>query len=337
MSNLKALIAKVADAHLLSREEAQQAFEIIMSGQATPSQIGGFLIALKMRGETIDEIAAAVEIMRKKMLRVSAPIDAIDIVGTGGDNSGTYNVSTCTAFVVAGCGVMVAKHGNRSLSSKSGSSEALVELGININLGPQEISECINKAGIGFMFAPAHHSAMKYVAPTRTELGVRTIFNILGPLANPAGVSRQMTGVYDTKWVRPIADTLLKLGTKSAWVVHGSDGLDEITTTGSTRVAQIKDGAITEFEVHPRDAGLSMSSLAELKGGDPAYNAAALLDVLNGANNPYRDIVLFNAAAALIVAERVSNLKEGVELAAQSIDSGSALAHLQRIITVSQS
>ncbi|WP_428525407.1 anthranilate phosphoribosyltransferase [Roseibium sp.] len=335
MQSFKDYIAKVADGHALTFEEARSAFDIILSGSATPSQLGGFLMALRVRGETVAEVTGAVATMREKMLPVDAPADAIDIVGTGGDNSGSYNISTCTALVVAGCGVPVAKHGNRSLSSKSGASEALVELGVDIDVTPEVISDCISKAGIGFMFAPLHHAAMKNVGPTRMELGTRTIFNLLGPLSCPAGVKRQMTGVFDRKWVEPVAQALKELGTEKAWIVHGSDGMDEITTTGPTFVSELSGGEIRSFEVTPADAGLPKAKLADLKGGTPAQNAKALREVLAGAKNAYRDVVLFNAAASLIVADKVTDLKEGVAMAAQSIDSGSAASTLNELVAVS--
>lgn len=335
MSTFKDLIAKVADGHALSLEEAREAFEVILSGSATPSQLGGFLIALRVRGESIAEVTGAVATMRSKMLPVTAPADAIDIVGTGGDNSGSYNISTCTAMVVAGCGVPVAKHGNRSLSSKSGAAEALAELGVNIDIAPDRISDCIARAGIGFMFAPLHHAAMKHVGPTRMELGTRTIFNLLGPLSNPAGVDRQLVGVFARKWVEPVAETLKALGSRSAWVVHGSDGMDEITTTGPTVVSELKDGRLRSFEISPEQAGLPLADAADLKGGLPAENAKALREVLSGAKNAYRDIVLFNAAAALLVAEKVTGLRDGVEMAAQSIDSGSAADTLEKLVAAS--
>lgn len=335
MQSFKDYIAKVADGHSLSFEEARSAFDIILSGSATPSQLGGFLMALRVRGETVAEVTGAVATMREKMLPVDAPADAIDIVGTGGDNSGSYNISTCTALVVAGCGVPVAKHGNRSLSSKSGASEALVELGVDIDVTPDVISDCISKAGIGFMFAPLHHAAMKNVGPTRMELGTRTIFNLLGPLSCPAGVKRQMTGVFDHKWVEPVAQALKELGTEKAWIVHGSDGMDEITTTGPTFVSELSGGEIHSFEVTPADAGLPEAKLSDLKGGTPAQNAKALREVLAGAKNAYRDVVLFNAAASLIVADKVTDLKEGVAMAAQSIDSGSAASTLNELVAVS--
>jgi len=335
MTLFKDTIARVADGHSLNEQEARAAFDIILSGSATPSQLGGFLMALRVRGETVDEVTGAVATMRSKMLPVSAPANAIDIVGTGGDNSGSYNISTCTAIVVAGCGVPVAKHGNRSLSSKSGSAEALSELGINIDIGPEKIAECIEGAGIGFMFAPLHHAAMKHVGPTRMELGTRTIFNLLGPLSNPAGVKRQMVGVFAKKWIDPVAEALKNLGSEHVWVVHGSDGMDEITTTGPSFVTEVKDGEMRSFEVSPEDVGLPRATLEDLKGGQPAENAAALKMVLAGEKNAYRDVVLFNAAASLIVAGEVDDLKAGVERAANAIDTGAAADHLTRLVAIS--
>ncbi|MBO9462881.1 anthranilate phosphoribosyltransferase [Labrenzia sp. R5_0] len=335
MSTFKDFIAKVSDGHALSPEEAREAFEVILSGSATPSQLGGFLMALRVRGESIAEVTGAVATMRSKMIPVRAPANAMDIVGTGGDNSGSYNISTCTALVVAGSGVPVAKHGNRSLSSKSGAAEALAELGVNIDIDARKISDCINRAGIGFMFAPLHHAAMKHVGPTRMELGTRTIFNLLGPLTNPAGVKRQMVGVFARKWVEPLAEALRELGSEKAWVVHGSDGMDEITTTGPTAIAELKNGTIHSFEISPEDVGLAVSDPKDLKGGLPSENAKALRDVLAGAKNAYRDVVLFNAAASLLVADKVETLKDGVELAAQSIDSGSAADTLEKLVAAS--
>ncbi len=336
MSNLKSLIAKAADGQPLTRVEAETAFDVIMSGAATPAQIGGFLMALRVRGETVDEIVGAVTTMRAKMLGVDAPPEAVDVVGTGGDASGTYNISTCAAFVVAGCGVPVAKHGNRSLSSRSGSADALRELGVDIDAPPEKISRCIREAGVGFMFAPNHHAAMKHVGPARTELGTRTIFNLLGPLSNPAGVTRQMVGVYASQWVEPLAKVLQAHGSQHAWVVHGSDGLDEITTTGPTKVAQLKNGEISHFEVTPEDVGLERSRPADLKGGEPPENAAALRKVLDGEHGAYRDIVLMNAGATLIVAGKAETLKEGVAMAAEAIDGGQARARLDALVRLSQ-
>lgn len=335
MTTFKEFIAKVADGQTLTPDEARQAFDVILSGSATPSQLGGFLMALRVRGESTAEVTGAVATMRSKMLTVDAPADAIDIVGTGGDSSGSYNISTCTAIVVAGCGVPVAKHGNRSLSSKSGAAEALSELGVNIDIAPQKISDCIRKAGIGFMFAPLHHAAMKHVGPTRMELGTRTIFNLLGPLSNPAGVKRQMVGVFAKKWLGPVAHSLKELGSEKAWIVHGSDGMDEITTTGPTHVCELKDGSVNTFDISPEDAGLPMARAEDLKGGLPAENARALREVLAGARNAYRDIVLFNSAASLMVADKARDLKEGVEMAAASIDDGTSADTLEKLVAAS--
>lgn len=335
MNDLKRHIAKAAAGTPLAFEEAREAFDIMMSGEATPSQIGGLLMALRVRGETVEEISGAVATMRAKMLTVKAPPDAIDIVGTGGDGSGSYNVSTCTAFVVAGTGIPVAKHGNRALSSRSGAADTLAALGVNIEIGPQRIGACIAEAGVGFMFAPAHHAAMRHVGPSRVELGTRTIFNLLGPLSNPAGVKRQLVGVFSPEWVEPLAHVLKELGAERAWVVHG-DGLDEMTTAGTTRVAALEDGKVRTFDVAPEDAGLARVQTAELKGGDAEHNAHALRDVLSGAKNAYRDIVLLNAAGALIVAGKAKTLPEGVALAAESIDSGHAMETLTKLVQVSK-
>ncbi|WEX87127.1 anthranilate phosphoribosyltransferase [Sinorhizobium garamanticum] len=334
MSDLKPFVAKVATREALNREDARAAFEIIMSGAATPSQIGGFLMALRVRGETVDEIVGAVSAMRARMLPVEAPEDAIDIVGTGGDGAGTYNISTLASLIVAGAGVPVAKHGNRALSSKSGTADALSCLGVKLDIGPEAIARCIREAGVGFMFAQQHHSAMRHVGPTRVELGTRTIFNLLGPLSNPAGVKRQLVGVYAPQWVYPLAEVLRDLGSETVWVVHG-EGLDEITTTGVTKVAALQDGKITSFELTPADFGLQTATLEALKGGDGAHNAVALQAVLDGAENAYRDISLANAAASLMIAGRAKDLAEGMALARQSLSSGAAKTALQRLISVS--
>jgi anthranilate phosphoribosyltransferase len=331
----RALIGKVATGAALTREEAANAFEQMMAGEATPSQMGGLLMALRVRGETVDEITGAVAAMRSKMLRVSAPPDAVDVVGTGGDASGSYNISTCAAFIVAGAGVPVAKHGNRALSSRSGAADVLVALGVKIDLTPDRISHCIRDAGIGFMFAPAHHPAMKNVGPTRAELGTRTIFNLLGPLSNPAGVRRQMIGVFSKQWTQPLAQVLKNLGAECVWVVHGSDGLDEITTSGPTSVAALENGTVRTFEISPTEVGLATVKPEALRGGDASANAQALRRVLEGKDSPFREVALFNAAAALVVAGKAATLKEGVHLAAQSIDSGEAEGRLDRLIVVS--
>jgi anthranilate phosphoribosyltransferase len=334
MADLKSFIAKVAAGEPLNRADARQAFGVMMSGDATPSQIGGFLMALRVRGESVDEIYGAVSVMREKMLPVSAPADAIDIVGTGGDASGTYNVSTAAAFIAAGAGVTVAKHGNRALSSKSGAADSLAALGVSLELDPDGIAACIREAGVGFMFAPAHHSAMRHVGPSRVELGTRTIFNLLGPLSNPAGVRKQLLGVFSPVWLEPIAQVLKDLGSETVWVVHG-DGLDEMTTTGPTRIVALQNGGIRSFETTPEELGLKRVELAALKGGDGVYNARALKKVLEGEVNAYRDIALLNAAGALVVAGKAENLKDGLEQAAQAIDSGAALAALEKLVAVS--
>src|SRR5471032_910142 len=317
--DFKALIAKVATGASLTRAEAASAFDSMMSGEATPSQMGALLMGLRVRGETVDEITGAVTTMRAKMLGVKAPPDAIDVVGTGGDASGSYNISTCAAFIVAGAGVPVAKHGNRALSSRSGAADVLGALGVRIDLRPDEITRCIYEAGIGFMFAPAHHPAMKHVGPTRIELGTRTIFNLLGPLSNPASVKRQMVGVFSRQWIEPLAQVLKNLGAEAAWVVHGSDGLDEITLTGPTFVAALDNGTIRTFEVTPEEAGFARVGGDALRGGDADANAVALKSVLDGMPSPFRDVALLNAAAALIVAGRAGDLKEGVALGTKSL------------------
>jgi anthranilate phosphoribosyltransferase len=297
--------------------------------------MGGLLMALRVRGETVDEITGAVSAMRSKMLTVTAPPEAVDIVGTGGDGSGSVNVSTCASFIVSGAGLPVAKHGNRALSSRSGAADVLASLGVKIDLRPEQVGRCVRECGIGFMFAPAHHPAMKNVGPTRVELATRTIFNLLGPLSNPAGVKRQMVGVFSRQWVQPLAQVLKNLGTESAWVVHGSDGLDEITLTGPTFVSALHHGEIKNFEVTPEDAGLPRCEPGALKGGDADANAIALQSVLNGKPSPYRDVALINAAAALIVAGRAKDLREGVEIGTKALDSGAANARLKHLIAVS--
>jgi len=333
--DFKALIAKAASGASLTRAEAAIGFQAMMSGEATPSQMGGLLMALRVRGETVEEITGAVTVMREKMLRVVAPEDAIDVVRTGGDASGSYNISTCASFIVAGAGVPVAKHGNRALSSRSGAADVLQALGVKIDLNPDDVGRCIREAGIGFMFAPAHHPAMKNVGPTRVELGTRTIFNLLGPLSNPAGVSRQMVGVFSRQWVEPLAQVLANLGSTAAWVVHGCDGLDEITISGPTFVAALENGSVKTFEIAPEDAGLTRTKPEALRGGDAAANAQALRGVLGGDAGAYRDVSLLNAAAALVVAGRAPNIAQGVALAARSIDSGEALRRLERLVAVS--
>jgi len=333
--DIKQALHKIADGKDLTGEEMRTVMRIIMAGEATPSQTGAFLMGMRIKGESVGEIAAAVSILREKMIPVDAPEDAIDIVGTGGDGVGTLNISTAAALVTAALGVPVAKHGNRALSSKSGASQALEALGININLDPAGIGRCLTEAGIGFMFAPAHHPAMKHVGPARAEMGVRTMFNLLGPQSNPAGVRRYVLGVYATDWVEPVAAALLANRAIKAWVVHGSDGLDELTVTGPSFVAQIAGGDLRSFEVTPEDAGLRRYDIKEILGGTPEENAAAIHALLDGAPGAYRDIVLLNAAAALIVADRAPDLRSGAEMAARAIDSGAAKQTLARLVAVS--
>lgn len=335
MDAFKPLIAKVATGSSLTEAEAEAAFHHIFSGEVTPAQLGGFLLALRVRGETVDEITGAVTAMRAKMLRVEAPARTIDIVGTGGDGHGTFNVSTLAALIVAACGVPVAKHGNRAASSKSGATDVLSALGVRTGLSPDEVAACVAEAGIGFMAAQTHHAAMRHVAAARVELGARTIFNLLGPLANPAGVKHQLLGVFAASWLEPLAQVLRRLGSDRVWLVHGADGLDEATTTGSTFVTALEGGAIRSFEITPEDAGLPRASLADLAGGDPASNAAALKAVLDGAKTPYRDIAVLNAAAALVVAEKAGDLKEGAAQAAAAIDQGAAAETLAKLVKVS--
>lgn len=332
---LKPLIGASAE-RPLTRAEAEQAFGILFEGEATPSQIGGLLMALRTRGETVDEFAAAAAVMRAKCNAVVAPDGAMDIVGTGGDGKGTLNISTATAFVVAGAGVVVAKHGNRNLSSKSGAADALGQMGINVMVGPDVVETALREVGIGFMMAPMHHPAIAHVMPTRAELGTRTIFNILGPLTNPAGVKRQLTGAFSRDLIRPMADTLQTLGSDRAWLVHGSDGTDELTITGVSWVAALADGSVKEFEIHPEDAGLPVHPFEDIIGGSPAENAVAFQALLDGRQSAYRDAVLLNAAAALVVAQAASDLREGVAMATQSIDSGAARDKITALARITQ-
>jgi len=334
IQDFRQLLAKVADGSALSEQEAERAFDIMMSGDATPSQMGGFLMALRVRGETIEEITGAVRVMRAKAIHVTAPDGAMDIVGTGGDASGTYNVSTTTALVVAGCGVPVAKHGNRAASSKSGAADVLSALGVDIEADFDKVEQAIREANIGFLMAQRHHGAMRNVGPTRVELGTRTIFNILGPLSNPASVKRLLVGCFSRHWIEPMARVLGKLGAERAWVVHGSDGLDELTTTGPSYVVEYNAGAVSAFEVTPGDAGLPEARPEDLKGGTPEENAAALRGVLDGDASAYRDIVLYNAAAALVVAGKAADLREGARIAADSIDSGKARNALAKLVSI---
>ena len=337
MADLKPLIAKAAAGTPLTRAEAKDAFDVMMSGDATPSQIAGFLMALRVRGETVEEITGAVTVMREKMLPVVAPENAIDIVGTGGDASGSYNISTCAAFVAAGCGLTVAKHGNRALSSRSGSADVLLGLGVKLDIPPEKISACISEAGLGFMFAPAHHSSMKHVGPTRVELGTRTIFNLLGPLSNPASAKRQVTGVFSKHWVEPLAHVLNNLGSEGCWICHGEGGFDEIVPTGSTFIAELRDGKIRTFELTPEEVGIKRSNIDDLKGGDAAHNAEALREVLSGKPSAFADAAAMTAGAALLVAGKAVDLKTGVKQAQQAIASGAANKVLSRLVEVSNS
>jgi anthranilate phosphoribosyltransferase len=331
---IKPLIGAAAD-RPLTRAEAEAAFEILFEGEATPSQIGGLLMALRTRGETVDEYAAAAAVMRAKCKSVKAPAGAIDIVGTGGDGKGTLNISTATAFVVAGAGVPVAKHGNRNLSSKSGAADALGQMGVNVMVGPDVVEKALAECGIAFMMAPMHHPAIAHVMPTRQELGTRTIFNILGPLTNPAGVKRQLTGAFSRDLIRPMAETLGQLGSEHAWLVHGSDGTDELTITGISWVSALEtDGSVKDVEIHPEDAGLPVHPFEAILGGTPEENGKAFRALLEGAPGAYRDAVLLNAAAALVVADAVEDLREGVEKARESIDSGKALAAIKNLAAI---
>ena len=334
---LKPLIDAAANGPL-TRAQAEQAFGILFAGEATPSQIGGLLMALRTRGEAVDEYAAAAAVMRAKCHPVVAPAGAMDIVGTGGDGRGTLNISTATAFVVAGAGVVVAKHGNRNLSSKSGAADALGQMGLKTMVGAKVVERALNEAGIGFMMAPMHHPAIAHVMPTRSELGTRTIFNILGPLTNPAGVKRQLTGTYTRDLTRPMAETLKVLGSEAAWLVHGSDGTDELTITGISWVSALrKDGAIDEIEVHPEDAGLPVHPFEDIVGGTPEENAVAFNALLDGTHSAYRDAVLLNSAAALVIADAAPDLKAGVEMARTSIDSGAAREKITAVARITQS
>ncbi len=331
----KALVGKVSSRETLTAAEAADAFDTIMDGKVGEVQLAAFLTALHMRGETVEEIAAAADALRARALTVDAPADAIDTCGTGGDGLGTLNISTAAAIVTAACGAKIAKHGNRAQSSKSGSADVLAALGVKIGLTPQQVSHCINEAGLGFLFAPAHHNAMRHVGPVRQQLGFRTVFNLLGPLCNPARVSRQLVGVFAEQWIEPLARVLHALGTERAWVVHGSDGLDELTVTGPSHIVELDRGQVRRFTVSPGDVGLATHRLDTLFGGDAATNAAAIRRLLDGEAGAYRDIVCLNAGAALVVAEKVTSLKDGVALAQRAIDNGSARATLAKLVAVS--
>ncbi|MDE0374179.1 MAG: anthranilate phosphoribosyltransferase [Rhodospirillales bacterium] len=330
------ILATVADGRTLTRNQSQHAFSLLMEGQASQAQTAAFLMALRVRTEQVEEIAGAAQAMRAKATRVRAPAGAVDTCGTGGDGLGTVNVSTATALVVAGCGVPVAKHGNRAVSSKSGSSDVLNALGVNVAASVAAVEQAMRVAGVGFLLATVYHPAMRHVGPVRADLGLRTVFNLLGPLANPAGVRRQVIGVFADRWLEPLARVLHELESEHAWIVHGTDGMDELTTTGATRVAELKGGQVRTFTVTPEDAGLSRAAPAELVGGDAAANAASIRNLLDGKRGPYRDIVVLNAAAALIVAQRADDLEEGAAQAARSIDTGAAGTALDRLVECTQ-
>ena len=334
-AELKPFLARLGRGETLDAADAEAAFGIIMDGAATPAQIGGMLMAMRARGETVAELTGAVTAMRRRMAPVAAPANAMDVCGTGGDGAASLNVSTAVTFVLAACGIPVAKHGNRALSSRAGGADVLAALGVNIEPALPRLPEILAQAGCAFLFAPRHHPALRHAGPARVELGTRTIFNLTGPMANPAGVKRQLIGVFDPAWARPMAQTLHELGTESAWIVH-SQGLDELTLAGPTQVVALKGSEISEFTLEPADAGLDPVPLAELRGGDAAENAAALLALLEGARNGYRDTVLFNAAAALIVAGATTSLPEGVAMAAGAIDRGEAMQVLNRLRAASQ-
>ena len=333
-TDLKGLLAVAASGRSLTLDQAEQAFGIIMSGDATPSQMGGFLMALRVRGETVEEILGAARTLRSKMLPIEAPAGAIDTCGTGGDAKGTLNISTAVALVVAACGVPVAKHGNSALSSKSGAADVLGALGVNIDAGMSLVRRALFEANTCFLMAPRHHSAMRHVGPTRIELGTRTIFNLLGPLSSPARVTRQLLGVFDRAWVEPLAEVLKLLGHERAWVVHGADGLDELTTTGGSFVAELRDGGIRTFEVTPEDAGLPRATLDDLRGGDAGENAAAITALLDGGPGPFRDVVLLGSAASLVIAGKAEDLKAGAALAAAAIDGGAARETLAKLVAI---
>jgi anthranilate phosphoribosyltransferase len=335
MNEFKDLVARVAAGDRLGVESARTAFDIMMSGDATPAQMGGFLMALRVRGETVEEITGGAMALRRRAVAVEAPAGAIDTCGTGGDAKGTFNISTAAALIVAACGVPVAKHGNRAVSSHAGSADLLAALGVNIDADMALVRKCLWEAGIGFLMAPRHHGAMRHVAGTRVELGTRTIFNLLGPLSNPAGAKRQLLGVFAEHWVEPMAQVLKNLGSERVWVVHGFDGLDELSTTGPSFVGELKDGTVRAFQVSPEDAGLPLAEAEDLKGGTAEENAAAMRGLLQGDAGPIRDIVLMNAAAALLVAGKVDDLKAGVAMAGEALDSGAAREVCDRLVAIS--
>lgn len=330
MNALKPVLARLATGATLDAEEAEAAFGLVMSGEATPAQIAGLLMAMRVRRETVPELTGAVRAMLSRMVRVSAPPGAMDVCGTGGDGAGTLNVSTAVTFVLAGAGVPVAKHGNRALSSRTGGADVLAALGVNVEVPPDCLPAVMAQAGCAFMFAPRHHAALRHAAGARVELGTRTIFNLLGPLANPAGVRRQLTGVFDCSWLRPMAETLAVLGTERAWLVHGQ-GLDELTVAGENQVISLEHGHLTALTLLPEDAGLTRAPISAIRGGDAAANAAALLALLQGSRGPYRDTVLLNAAAGLLVAGAAEQIRDGIAMAAASLDDGRAMAALEAL------
>jgi len=329
-NNLKPFLARLAASEPLSEADSESAFDIIMSGEATPAQIGGLLMAMRVRGETVAEITGAVRAMRARMTPVTAPPDAIDVCGTGGDAAGTLNISTAVTFVVAGCGVPVAKHGNRALSSRTGGADVLTALGVDVDVALERLPDILRAANCAFLFAPRHHPSMRHAAGPRVELGMRTIFNLLGPLANPARVRRQLTGVFAPEWAAPMAETLGRLGSEIAWIVHGH-GLDELTVAGENQVMAWQEGSLRRFTINPEDVGLPRAPVEAIRGGDAALNAATLQGLLRGTTGPYRDTVLLNSAAALIVAAKAGDLREGIVLASRSIASGAALAALETL------
>ncbi|SLN54286.1 anthranilate phosphoribosyltransferase [Oceanibacterium hippocampi] len=335
--DFKGLLGHIAGGAPLTLDQARAAFEVIMSGDATPSQMGAFLMGLRVRGETIDELTGGTMVLREKALYIEAPAGAVCLAGTGGDNFGTLNISTAASIVLAGCGVPVAKHGNRAMSSKSGSSDVLTALGVDIDCDMALIERSMREAGIGFLMAPRHHGAMRHVAGTRVELGTRTIFNLLGVMSNPAGVKRQLIGVFDRRWLEPMAKTLKALGAEHVWILHGSDGMDELTTTGPTHVVELKDGVIRAFDVSPEDVGLRRGRIEDLKGGNADHNAAAIRRLLEGEPGPFRDIVIYTAGAATMIGGKAASHAEGVKAAEMAIDSGKALAALDNLVRITNS
>ena len=335
MSKFEEILRTIESSDYLSRKDSKFAFNFILEGKANENQIESFLIGLVKKGETLDDIVSGVSVLRDKSIKVEIPNNAIDTCGTGGDKAGTYNISTAAIFVAAGAGCIIAKHGNKALSSKSGSSQVLEELGVNINISPENIANCIKESNIGFMFAPNHHSAMKYVGPVRQKLEVRTIFNILGPLVNPGNVKKQLIGVYDKKWLIPLTKVLSELGSERVMLVCGSDGLDEITTTGISYITELKDEKITSYEIDPKDFGIKISSSNDLIGGSPKENANKILRLLNGEDGPFKDIVVLNSAAAIYVSGIANNIEEGLKLANESLNNRKAEQSLFKLIEAS--